>query len=143
MRALGIDLGSKRIGVAVSDSDGAVATPITTITRARRRADDHRAVAALVAEWQAEAVVVGLPLSLDGTLGPAARAVLDEVDELRAAITVPIDTVDERFTTVTATEQLRRLGVPGPKRAAVVDQVAAAVLLQAWLERSVPESDHE
>ena len=135
MRALGIDLGSKRIGVAVSDSDGTVATPITTIHRGRRRADDHRAVSELVAEWQAEAVVVGLPLSLDGTVGPAAQAVLDEVDELRAAITVPIDTVDERFTTVTATAQLRQQGISGPKRAAVVDQMAAAVLLQAWLER--------
>jgi putative holliday junction resolvase len=140
MRALGIDLGSKRIGVAVSDSGGAVATPITTIMRSRRRDDDHLAVAALVAEWQAEAVVVGLPLSLDGTMGPAAHAVLDEVDQLRAAITVPIDTVDERFTTVTATEQLRRQGVSGPKRAAVVDQVAAAVLLQAWLEQRSPET---
>ena len=136
MRALGIDLGSKRIGVAVSDSDGRVATPITTIARAKRRSDDHAAVAGLVAEWTAEIVVVGLPLSLDGSIGPAARAVLEEVDELSATLPVPVQTIDERFTTVTATDRLREQGVRGRRRTAVVDQAAAATLLQAWLDRN-------
>jgi putative Holliday junction resolvase len=133
---LGVDLGSKRIGVAVSDSAGAVATPITTLIRGKQRGDDHRAIASLVDEWEAGLVVVGLPFSLDGTIGPAAQAVLEEVEQLATVVPVPIETIDERFTTVTATDQLRLQGVTGAKRAAVVDQVAAAVLLQAWLDRN-------
>ena len=121
MRALGLDLGSRRIGVAVSDRDGRVATPIETLTRARRHELDHEAIATLVGEWDAEVVVVGLPLSLDGTAGPAARAVLDEVDE--------------RFTSVSAAHHLREAGVRGRAKTKVIDQAAAVVLLQTWLER--------
>lgn len=142
MRALGLDLGSRRIGVAISDSDGRVATPITTLLRAkgRDRPADYRAVAALIAEWGAEVVAVGLPLSLDGSVGPAAQAVLDEVAELARVLDVPVETVDERFTTVTADQQLRDGGVKGRDRTRMIDQAAAAVLLQAWLDRQ--ETDH-
>lgn len=135
MRAIGLDLGSRRIGVAVSDSDGRIATPVDTIERARDRAADHRAIAQVMAEWEAEIVAVGLPLSLDGSIGPAAQLVLDEVAELTRTLGVPVETVDERFTTVTAEQQLRASGVTGRERARVIDQVAAAVLLQAWLDR--------
>jgi putative Holliday junction resolvase len=135
MRALGLDLGAKRIGVAVSDSDGRVATPVDTVVRGRDHAADHSRIRALVAEWEAAIVVVGLPLSLDGSIGPAARGVLAEIEELRAALTVPVVSHDERLTTVTADARLREQGVRGAKRTAVVDQAAAAVLLQAWLER--------
>jgi putative pre-16S rRNA nuclease len=136
MRALGLDLGSKRIGVAISDEDGRVATPIETINRSRTgRELDHQAVAALVVEWDAGTVVVGLPLSLDGSEGPAAGAVRDEIAELEVALTVPVETIDERFTTVTADQQLRRQGVRGKSRTAVVDRAAAAILLQSWLDR--------
>src|SRR5437660_890641 len=99
VRALGLDLGSRRIGVAISDRDGRVATPVDTITRGKSHAADHARIAALVAEWDAEIVAVGLPLSLDGGIGPAARSVLDEVSELARALPVPVETVDERFTT--------------------------------------------
>lgn len=141
MRALGLDLGSRRIGVAISDGDGRVATPIATLQRAkgRDRAADHRAIAELVGEWEAGIMVVGLPLSLDGSIGPAARAVLDEVAELALVLDVPVETVDERFTTVTADQQLRAGGLRGRDRSNVIDQAAAAVLLQAWLDRQ--ESD--
>ncbi len=135
MRALGLDLGSRRIGVAVSDSHGRLATPVTTLLRARTHDADHRAIAELVAEWDAEIVAVGLPLSLDGSVGPAAQVVLDEVTELARTLDVPVETVDERFTTVTAGHQLRAIGVKGKKRSQVIDQGAAAVLLQAWLDR--------
>ncbi len=136
MRALGLDLGSKRIGVAVSDQDERVATPVETIVRAREgRSADHGAVARLVAEWGAEIVVVGLPLSLDGGTGPAARAVLDEIAELGAALDVAVETIDERFTTVTAGQHLQHQGVRGRSRTAVIDRGAAAVLLQSWLDR--------
>jgi putative Holliday junction resolvase len=137
VRALGLDLGGRRIGVAISDSDGRVATPIATLERARGkgRATDHRAIAGLVAEWEAEIVAVGLPLSLDGSVGPAAEGVLAEIAELAQVLAVPIETVDERFTTVTADQQLRASGVRGRDRSKVIDQMAAAVLLQAWLDR--------
>jgi putative Holliday junction resolvase len=135
VRALGLDLGSRRIGVAVSDSDGRVATPVTTVERGRDHAADHRAIAELVAEWSAEVVAVGLPLSLDGSIGPAAQRVTDEVAELARALDVPIETVDERFTTLTAGQQLQAAGVKGRKRSRVIDKGAAAVLLQAWLDR--------
>jgi putative Holliday junction resolvase len=135
MRALGLDLGTRRIGVAISDSDETIASPIETLTRGRDHAADHAAVAALVEEWGAGVVVVGLPLSLDGTNGPAATTVLEEVDELRTALTVPVETNDERFTTVTADHQLREQGVRGRKRTAVIDQAAAAILLQSWLDQ--------
>ena len=136
MRVLGLDLGSKRIGVAISDEDGRVATPIETINRSRAgRGLDHQAVAGLVDEWGAGAVVVGLPLSLDGTEGPAARAVRDEIAELELTLSVPVETIDERFTTVTAEQQLRQQGVRGKSRTAVVDRAAAAILLQSWLDR--------
>jgi putative Holliday junction resolvase len=134
MRALGIDLGSKRIGVAISDSDGIVATPITTLQRTRRAADDHAAIAGLVAEWEAGVVVVGVPYSLDGTIGPAARRVLDEIGQLTDALGVPVETIDERFTTVTAGQRLQEQGVRGARRTAVVDQAAASILLQSWLD---------
>jgi putative Holliday junction resolvase len=135
MRALGLDLGTRRIGVAISDGDGTIASPIETLTRGRDHAADHAAVAAIVEEWGAGVVVVGLPLSLDGSTGPAATSALAEVDELRAALEVPIETHDERFTTVTADHQLREQGVRGRRRTAVIDQAAAAILLQSWLDQ--------
>src|SRR6476646_6479042 len=95
MRALGLDLGSKRIGVAVSDDQGRVATPIEPIIRSRgARAVDHQAMATLVDDWDAGVVVVGLPLSLDGSEGPAAQAVREEVAELRVALAVPVELID-------------------------------------------------
>ena len=134
MRVVGVDLGASRIGVAVSDASGTVASPHIVLRRARDRASDHAALRAVVEEIEAERVVVGLPLSLDGTMGPAALAVDEEVRELAAALPVPVETVDERLTTVTAERSLRAGGVRGRRRREVVDKVAAAVLLQAWLD---------
>jgi putative Holliday junction resolvase len=133
-RVLGLDLGTKRIGVAVSDPDRRVATPIEVVARSGDRQRDHRAIAGLVQEWEAERVVVGLPLSLDGSTGPAAQAALAEVDELAAVVGVPVDTADERMTSVTANRALDALDVRGPARRKIVDKVAAAVILQSWLD---------
>ena len=134
MRALGIDLGSKRVGVAVSDSDGTLATPYEVISRSGDRTIDHGRIAAMVDEAGADVVVVGLPRSLDGSLGAAARAALDEAGDLRAALQVPVETWDERLTTVTAHQQLAAAGVSSRRRRGVIDQVAASVMLQAWLD---------
>ena len=134
MRALGLDLGTKRIGVAIADSAGTVATPYEVVTRTGDRARDHRRIAELAAEAEADQLVVGLPLSLDGSVGPAAEAALAEADELAAATGLPVATWDERLTTVTADRSLLALDLKAPARRKVVDQVAAAVMLQAWLD---------
>ena len=134
MRALGVDLGSRRIGVAVSDSAGSLASPLEVVLRSGDEVLDHRRLAELVVEYEAEVVVVGLPLSLDGTDGPAAIAYRAESRRLDDRIGVPVETYDERFTTVTAEQQLREAGVRGRARREVIDKVAAAVLLQAWLD---------
>lgn len=132
MKALGLDLGSKRVGVAFSS--GLLATPYEVIQRGRDRAADHARVAALVEETGAEIVVVGMPFSLDGSKGPAARLVEAEVDELRAALPVPVETHDERFTTVTANQSLQERKMKADARRRVVDKVAAAVMLQSWVD---------
>lgn len=133
-RALGLDLGDRRIGVAVSDPAGVLATPYETVTRVGDRLKEHQRLAELVAETDAAVVVVGLPRSLDGSEGPAARKVRREVAKLRAHLAVPVETYDERLTTVSADRSLQVMDVKGARRRQVVDQVAAAVLLQAWLD---------
>lgn len=140
MRVLGLDLGSRRIGVAVSDPSGVLASPHVVLERARHHAVDHRAIAELVEEVGAERVVVGLPLSLDGHDGPAARLVRHELDELAAALAVPVDAHDERFSTVSADRALIGAGLKAPARRKVIDQVAAAVLLQSWLDARAGET---
>lgn len=134
MRALGVDLGGRRIGVAVGDSDGRVATPLTVLNRSGDQTADHRALAELVSEWEVQLVVVGMPYSLNGTEGPAAESVAKEVAGLSAVLTVPIETYDERLTTVTAERSLAEQGLAGRERRSLVDKVAAAVILQAWMD---------
>ncbi|HEY7073043.1 MAG TPA: Holliday junction resolvase RuvX [Acidimicrobiales bacterium] len=138
-RAVALDIGTRRIGVALSDSAGTVATPYEVVTRSGDRSRDHRRIAELVEEAGAEVVVVGLPLSLDGSTGPAAQAVLDEVDELRAALPVGVLTWDERLSTVQAERSLRAMRVRKGRHRQVVDQVAATVILQSWLDAGQPE----
>ena len=137
-RALGLDIGTRRIGVALSDSAGTVATPYEVVDRSGERARDHRRIAALVDEAGAEVVVVGMPLSLDGSVGPAAQAVLDEIDQLRGVVAAEIVTWDERLSTVQAERSLRAGNVRKGKRRRVVDQVAATVILQSWLDAGQP-----
>lgn len=140
MRALGLDLGSKRIGVAVSDRSGTIATPLLVLVRARRVADDHRRIAEIVADEEAELVVVGLPLSLSGELGPAARAAITEAEQIATVVDVPVETYDERLTTVTADRALMEARMRADARRRVVDKVAAAVMLQAWLDARAARS---
>jgi len=139
LRALGIDLGARRIGVAVSDAGGVLASPLTTVQRTRDTEAVHRTLARLVADEEVEVVVVGLPRRLDGTIGPAAEAVEAEVAALADVLSVPIVTHDERLTTVTAHQQLRAAGVGGRRRRQIVDQQAAVVILQSWLDANRPE----
>ncbi|MCP3987640.1 MAG: Holliday junction resolvase RuvX [Actinomycetia bacterium] len=133
-RALGIDLGDKRIGIAICDADRLVATPLETINRVGNRPLEHDRIAELVADHEVTVVVVGLPLSLSGEVGPAARKVLSEVKGLRKRLAAEIVTHDERLSTVDAQGSLRRQGLKGQKGRAVIDQVAASVILQSWID---------
>lgn len=139
MRALGIDLGERRIGVALSS--GTVASPLETLQRSANHAIDHQRLLAIAEEWEIDVFVVGLPLSLDGSEGPAAISVRSEIAELAAATSIPVVPYDERFTTVTATRLLQEGSVPGRSQRQMVDQVAAAVMLQAWLDGRATPSD--
>jgi putative Holliday junction resolvase len=133
VRVLALDLGSKRIGVAVSDRSGTIASPLVVLARTGSVAQDHRRIAALVIEEEAELVLIGLPLSLDGSIGKAAAAAVAEADSLARLVEVPVETFDERFTTVSAHAILEpRLNAKARRN--VVDKVAAAVMLQAWLD---------
>ena len=139
MRALGIDLGERRIGVAVSS--GSLAVPLEVVQRSGDRQRDHRRLAELASESEVDVVVVGMPLSLDGTAGPAARRARAEVEELGRALGLPVETYDERLTTVTAERSLREQGLDAKERRKVVDKVAAAVLLQGWLDQRAATED--
>ncbi len=131
-RALGLDLGAKRIGIAVSA--GTVATPIDTVHRSGDRPREHREIAALVEEWEAEVVVVGLPYNMDGSLGPMAKKCQSEAKALGDTLDVPVVLYDERLTTVSAERSLMEQNMNAEARRKVVDQLAAAVMLQAWLD---------
>lgn len=134
VRALGLDLGTKRIGVAVSDSDGLIATPIEVVRRLGDISKEHLAIEALVKEWEVDVLVVGVPYSLDGSIGPMAKKTLTEVKKLENTLSVPIEICDERLTTVTAERSLREQGITSKDGRKVVDQLAASILLQAWLD---------
>jgi putative Holliday junction resolvase len=139
-RVLGVDLGARRIGLALSDPLGVLAGPLAVLERTGDRVADHAAILREAAENEATVIVVGLPLSLaTGQPGPAARATLDEVTELRdraaaAHPPVAVETHDERLTTVTAQRSLATGGVRARDRRGKVDKVAAAVMLQSWLD---------
>lgn len=138
-RRLGIDVGAVRVGVALSDPDGMLATPLVTVARDLREAGDRsgsdlREIAALVAEHDVVQVIVGLPRTLAGAEGPAAAAARAFADDLVAVLDVPVELSDERLTTVVATRQLRERGVKGKRQRAVVDQAAAVAILQGWLD---------
>jgi putative Holliday junction resolvase len=136
-RAVGVDLGAKRIGIAVSDSGGLMATPRGTLNRTGDSERDRRALVELVVEEEAVVVVIGHPLSLDGSRGPAARAAEVEAAGLASLLQgrdVAVELFDERLTTVSAHQALRAGGIKGRNQRAVVDQTAAAVMLMAWLD---------
>lgn len=133
MRVIGLDLGSRRVGVAVGDTATGVATAYEVWSR-RDRIPFEQRLRACVDEWEAERVVVGLPRSLDGTDGPAAIRARVAADELQKQVGVPVELYDERFSTVTAQEALHRGGLDTRRSRKVIDAVAAAVILQGWLD---------
>ena len=135
-RRLGVDVGTVRIGVAVSDPDGMLATPVETVRRDRRTGKHVRRLAALVDEYRVVEVVVGLPRTLADRAGSSAQDAVEVADELAGRIApVPVWMADERFTTLTAQRSLREAGVRARGQRAVIDQAAAVGILQNWLDQ--------
>ncbi|MDT0343707.1 Holliday junction resolvase RuvX [Streptomyces litchfieldiae] len=133
-RRLGIDVGEARIGVAGSDPDGLLATPVETVP-GRDASAAHRRLAQLVAEYEPLEVVVGLPRSLSGGEGPAAARVRAFAQETARRIApVPVRLVDERMSTVSAARGMRASGVSAKKGRSRIDQAAAVVILQSALD---------
>jgi putative Holliday junction resolvase len=134
-RRLGVDVGSVRVGVALSDPGPILATPLVTLSRDERGGRDLDQLAALVAEHEVVEVVVGLPRTLAGRTGQAALIAQSYADELARRIhPVPVRLADERLTTVTASRMLSERGVRGKRQRSVVDQAAAVEILQGWLD---------
>ena len=132
---VGVDLGSVRVGVAVSDPAGVLASPLVTLTRDPAGGADLAELARLVAERGAVEVVVGLPRSLSGRRGPAALAAEQYAAALAARVApVPVRLADERLTTVAASRTLAERGISSRRRRPVVDQAAAVLILQGWLD---------
>jgi putative Holliday junction resolvase len=131
---IGIDLGTRRIGVAVTDGLGLTAQPHATLDRHGGRRDLD-AIAEVVRAFDAERVVLGLPLSPEGEVGRAAQSAQAFAERLRAALGIPVDLIDESFSTVEAEEVLLRADLSRERRKQVVDRLAAAIILQRWLER--------
>jgi len=137
MRVLGIDLGSRRIGLALSDPDATISSPLDVLER-RGAKRDLAALAALVTEHEVGRIVVGLPIHMNGRRGPEAEAAERFAATLHTATGLTVDLIDERWTTVEAERALREMGMTGKrgrKRKQHVDAVAASLLLRAYLDR--------
>jgi len=129
---LGLDVGDIRIGVAISDELGFSGHSLCTITRKNRKAD-IAVLCNLIDTYRVEAVVIGLPLMLNGEIGVQAHKVEKFANRLKQTVSVPIHLWDERFTTVEAAQILRRVGKQRKKRRQIIDQVAAVLILDEYL----------
>ncbi|WP_375767350.1 Holliday junction resolvase RuvX [Archangium gephyra] len=139
MRTLGLDYGTKTIGVAASDGLGLTAQTVTTIRRTNLKAD-LAALKELVREYEADRFVVGLPLNMDGSEGPRAEATRKFVEALTEVLGLPVELWDERLSTVAAQRTLLEADVSRAKRREVIDQMAAQFILQGWLDAKRPPS---
>jgi putative Holliday junction resolvase len=133
VRIMALDVGEVRIGVALSDETGTLASGLTTLSATGPR-KDAQSVARLVQAHGAGTLVVGIPYRLDGSVGPQAEKVMAFVERLRRSVRVPVETWDERLTSVEADERLAEAGVPRHRRKGRLDQAAAAVVLQEYLD---------
>lgn len=134
-RRLGVDPGAARVGVAVCDPDGLLATALTTLRRDRKQHSDIDELARLAAEYEVVQVVIGRPTSLSGAAGRAAEVADAYAAEVERRLhPVPVVRADERFSTVSASRALQAGGLRARGQRAVIDQTAAAVILQSWLD---------
>jgi putative Holliday junction resolvase len=131
---LALDLGSRRIGAAVSDPGGTIAVPLTTLSAGRDGALPLAQIRELVRSREVQGIVVGLPRRLDGSHGPAAQAAEAAAARLRAELGLPVELWDERLTSVEAERLLVEAGVRRKRRRGATDRVAAALILQGFLD---------
>ena len=131
-RLLGVDIGDVRIGIALSDPTGTLCTPLMTLD-AKGVPEDQQRIAELAAEYEAEAIVVGLPINMDGSYGPAARSAQAFCRTLRSLTGLPVVTYDERLTSHEAEARLRAAGVQPSREKGRVDSAAAALILESYL----------
>jgi putative pre-16S rRNA nuclease len=134
-RVLGIDPGEARVGVAVSDDLGMLAHPLETIDVSRH--DPCERIAELAAQRQARVIIVGVPRNMDGSFGPAAEKARALIERLRERVACQVIPWDERLTTVSAQRALRNAGRKAKDQRSVIDQVAAQILLQSWIDSQV------
>ena len=132
-RVMALDVGERRIGVAVSDPTRTLAAPLTTL-RAQPRDHVLQRIAQLTREHEIVELVVGLPLTLSGEVGPQAKSVYGFIETLQAAVSLPIHTFDERLTSVEAERIMVELGLKPEQRRARIDEVAASIILQDFLD---------
>lgn len=133
MRALGLDIGSVRVGVAISDPSGTIASPLAVLD-ARKLREDPAELRAIVDENGVELLVVGLPVTMAGEEGRQARAVRETAESLGEALGLPVAFVDERLSTSEAAAAMRTSGVRSRKQRGRLDKVAATLVLQAYLD---------
>jgi putative holliday junction resolvase len=131
--ALGLDVGSKRIGVAGCDGLGLMATGITTIWRSSFQ-EDVAQLAAIVTEREVEVLVIGLPYTMDGKIGSQAKQVQKFARRISAALELPIEYVDERLTSYAAEQMTIEANISVSQNKARIDRIAAAIILQQWLD---------
>jgi putative Holliday junction resolvase len=132
-RCLGLDVGERRIGLAISDTSGRLATPYTAINR-RGQEKDIAAILRVVSAEEIGTIVVGMPFSLNGSMGPQATWTLAFCEVLQAATPLPVETWDERYSSVEAARLLREAGAKPSRDKARLDASAAAVILQGYLD---------
>lgn len=135
MVVIGIDWGEKRVGVAVSDPAGIVAVPMLTLEVTRQK-DLFNSIKAICEEKEAEKIVVGIPINMDGSKGPMCDKVEAFIQRLSDHISIPVEKWDERMSTMTADKALIEADMDNRKRKAVRDKLAAQVILQGYLDAS-------
>lgn len=138
MTIAGIDFGNRRIGLAVSNSDQLSAYPVETIERGRSLEADLAILRTRLTALEVRRVVVGLPLNMDGTVGPQARAAQVFAHRLEEATGIPVELCDERLSSFEAEERLKGIPVRGNRRKLAIDAVAASVILETWLRSQKP-----
>jgi putative Holliday junction resolvase len=131
---MGLDVGSKTIGVAISDELGITAQGLKTVKR-KATEDDLRELVDIISQFQIEKIVVGLPKNMDGSLGKQAEFILAWVEDLKNKIHLPVDTWDERLSTVEASRTLLKADLSRKKRKGVIDKLAAVLILQGYLQQ--------
>jgi putative holliday junction resolvase len=134
MRILGLDVGSKTIGVAISDPLGWTAQGITTIKRTKKDQDIEE-IRKICKEYSVESIVVGLPKNMNGTIGDSGEKVLDFSEEIKETLELKVEMWDERLTTVAAHKAMLEADLSRGKRKKIVDKIAAIYILQGYLDR--------